>query len=43
MWNPKKKAKLTDVENRLVFARGGGWGRWTEWVKGVKRLKKKKT
>ena len=30
------KGKLIDTENRLVVARGGGWG-WEKWVKGIKR------
>ena len=28
------KGKLIDTENRLVVARGGGWG-WEKWVKGI--------
>ena len=29
MWTPKQNKKQAhDVENRLVAARGGGWGRW---------------
>lgn len=31
--------KLTDTENRLVFARGGGEEEWAKWVKAVKKKK----
>ena len=48
MWNLKKRYKrtylqnrnrLTDIENRLVFAKGEGGGRGTEWEFGVSRCK----
>ena len=31
----KQRNKLIGTENRLVVARGKGWG-WAKWVKGVK-------
>ena len=34
----KTNTKLTDMDNRLVGARGWGLG-WEEWMKGVKRYK----
>ena len=34
-----KTTELTDAENRLVVARGGGVRGQVEWAKGVKRNK----
>lgn len=31
-----RKEKLTDKENRLVAARGGGWGKWVNVAKKYK-------
>ena len=33
--NKTKNPKLTDTKNRLVIARGRGWG-VGKWVKGIK-------
>lgn len=33
IWNLKQqKTSLENKENRLVVARGWGWGRWEKWM-----------